>query len=157
MREKFWSLGGDYRIQDEDGQDVFFVDGEAFSFGDQLSFQDMSGRELVQIDQQLLSWGPTYEIRRRGRSIAIVKKKLWTFFKARFEIDVPGPDDLQAEGSFLDHEYRLTRRDMPVALVSKRWFSWPDTYGIDIREGEDDVLVLASAVVIDLVCHEHQA
>jgi uncharacterized protein YxjI len=40
-----------------------------------------------------------------------------------------------------------------VAEVSKRWFSWSDTYGVDIREGEDDVLSLASTVVIDMVCH----
>ena len=40
-----------------------------------------------------------------------------------------------------------------VAHVSKRWFNWTDTYGIEI-DGEDDVLVLASAVVIDMVCHQ---
>ncbi len=26
-------------------------------------------------------------------------------------------------------------------------------YGIDIEDGEDDILILASAVVIDLCCH----
>jgi len=40
-----------------------------------------------------------------------------------------------------------------VAEVSKRWFSWSDTYGVDISDGEDDVLLLASTVVIDMVCH----
>ena len=40
-----------------------------------------------------------------------------------------------------------------MAQVSKRWFSWTDTYGVDIGDGEDDVLILASAVVIDMVCH----
>lgn len=40
--------------------------------------------------------------------------------------------------------------------MSKRWFSFSDTYGIDIDEGEDEVLILASAVVIDLVSHPDQ-
>jgi uncharacterized protein YxjI len=40
-----------------------------------------------------------------------------------------------------------------VATVSKRWFSLRDTYGIEIADGEDDVLILASAVVVDQVCH----
>jgi uncharacterized protein YxjI len=31
--------------------------------------------------------------------------------------------------------------------------SLSDTYAIDIEEGEDPVLILASAVVIDLVSH----
>jgi uncharacterized protein YxjI len=68
-------------------------------------------------------------------------------------VDVPGPDDLEAEGDFLDHEYSFTRGGRLVATVSKRWFSWTDTYGIDITSGEDDVLILASAVVVDMACH----
>ena len=48
---------------------------------------------------------------------------------------------------------QLMRTPPPASRVSKRWFSWSDTYGIDINKGEDDVLILASAVVIDLVSH----
>ena len=65
---------------------------------------------------------------------------------------MPGPDDLEAEGSFLDHDYHFERAGKTVAEVSKRWFSWADTYGIDIANTEDTVLILATAVVIDLVC-----
>jgi uncharacterized protein YxjI len=69
-------------------------------------------------------------------------------------VDVEGPNDLEAKGSFMDHSYEFTRHGQRVAEVSKRWFSWTDTYGVDIAPGEDDVLVLASAVVIDMVCHD---
>ena len=41
----------------------------------------------------------------------------------------------------------------PVAHVSKRFFSFTDTYGIDIAQGEDDITLLASMIVIDLCCH----
>jgi uncharacterized protein YxjI len=37
--------------------------------------------------------------------------------------------------------------------VSKRWFSWSDTYGVEVGDDEDPVLILASAVVIDLIAH----
>jgi len=40
-----------------------------------------------------------------------------------------------------------------VAKVSKAWFSWTNTYGAEIEDGEDDVLILASTVVIDMACH----
>jgi len=82
-----------------------------------------------------------------------VKKELFTLFKCHFTVDVPGPDDLEATGDFLDHEYQFTRGDRAVASVSKQWFSLRDTYGIDVAEGEDPVLVLASAVVVDMACH----
>src|SRR5436309_6925135 len=153
MKQKLFCWGDDFMIRNEAGQNVFFVDGRAFSIGDKLSFQDTAGHELAFIRQKLLAWGPTYEISRGGAVAAVVKKELFTLFRCRFTVDVPGPDDLEAEGNFLDMEYTFSRRSQPVAEVSKRWFSWSDTYGVDVAEGEDDVLVLASTVVIDMICH----
>ena len=156
LREKLFAWGDDFTIQDETGTDVYFVDGKAFSLGKKLSFQDMAGNELAFIRQKLLSWGPTYEIFRNGELYATVKKQLFTFFKTKFEVDIPGPHDIHVEGNLLDHEYRFTRitDGAVVAMVSKKWFSWSDSYGIDVAEGEDDVLLLCTAVVIDQVCHE---
>lgn len=154
MKQKWLSWGDDFTIQDSEGIDRFYVDGAAFSFGDKLSFQDMSGNEVAFISQKLLSWGPTYEIYGQDGLFAVVKKKVFTFFKCRFLVDVPGPDDLEAEGDFLDHEYSFQRGGDVVATVSKRWFNWTDTYGIDVESSADDVLILASAVVIDMACHD---
>jgi uncharacterized protein YxjI len=154
MKQKLFCWGEDFTIRNEADQDVFFVDGRAFSIGKKLSFQDMQKNELAFIRQKLLAWGPTYEITCRGGLAAVVRKHLFTFFRCKFTVDVPGPDDLEAQGSFLDMEYSFKRGGSTVAEVSKRWFSFRDTYGVDIREGEDDVLILASTVVIDMVCHE---
>jgi uncharacterized protein YxjI len=156
MKQKLFCWGDDFAIKNEQGQDVFFVDGKAFSIGEKLSFQDMAGNELAFISQKLLSWGPTYEIYRGGKLAAVVKKQLFTFLHCKFTVDVPGPDDLEAEGDFLDHEYRFTRGGRTVAAVSKQWFSWTDTCGVEVADGEDDVLILASTVVIDMVCHGDQ-
>jgi len=154
MRQKLFAFGDDFTIKDQNDRDVFFVDGKAFSFGKKLSFQNMEGHELVFIRQKLLSWGPTYELSRDGVVAAVVKKELFTFFSCRFEVDVPGPDDLSAAGDFMHHEYTFSRGDSAVATVSKEWFTFADTYGVDIADGEDDVLILASTVVIDMACHE---
>ena len=156
MKQKFLSWGDDFDILDADGNKAFFVDGRAISFGDKLSFQDLNGNELAYISQRLLAWGPTYDIYIGGQLYATVAKRLFTLFKCKFDVDVPGPDDLLAEGDFLDHEYSFYRHGRIVASVSKKWFSWTDTYGIDIDEGESGVLILASAVVIDQACHDHK-
>jgi len=153
MKQKMFSFGDDFTIKDASGADVFFVDGRALSIGDKLSFEDMDGNELAFIRQRLFSWGRTYEIERDGRVAAVVKKEMFTLFKCRFSVDVPGPDDLEAAGDFVDHEYQFVRGGDVVATVSKRWFSWTDTYGVDVADGEDDVLVLASTVVVDMCCH----
>lgn len=153
MKQKLLSFGDDYRIRDEDGNDVYFVDGRAMSIGNKLSFQDLDENELAFIRQKLLAWGPTYEILRDGELAAVVKRQIFSFIHHRFTVDVPGPDDLEAKGSFTDHEYTFRRGDREVAWVSKRWFSFTDTYGVEVAPGEDPVLILASAVVIDQACH----
>jgi uncharacterized protein YxjI len=151
MKQKFFSLGGQFNIKDESGVDVFVVTGAVFTFGHQLTFSDMEGNQLAFIKQKVFSWGPTYEIYRNGELYAVIKKELFTFFKHVFTVDIPGPDDLVAEGDFLDLEFSFTRHGEPVAQVSRKFFSFGDTYGVDIQPGEDDVLILASTVVIDMV------
>lgn len=153
MKQKLLSFGDDFYIKDENERDVYFVDGRAFSIGDKLAFKDLNGRELAFIRQKLLAWGPTYEISRDGAIAAVVKKHVFALFHHRFSVDVPGPNDLEAEGDFLDHEYTFKRGERVVATVSKQWFAWTDTYGIDIADDEDQVLILASAVVVDQACH----
>lgn len=153
MRQKLFSWGDDFTIQDEYGRDAFFVDGKVFTFGKQLSFQTMDRQELCFIRQRVMSWGPTFEIYRNGQLYATVKKQLFTFFNCKFEIDIPGPYDLTAEGDFTDHEYRIIQPPNYVAHISRQWFSWADTYGVDIAPGQDDVLILAATVVIDMACH----
>jgi uncharacterized protein YxjI len=39
MKQKVFAWGDDFRIKDEGGNDMFFVDGRAFSFGKKLSFR----------------------------------------------------------------------------------------------------------------------
>jgi uncharacterized protein YxjI len=154
MKQKIVSWGDDFVIRDETGAERYFVDGRALSFGDKLSFKDMAGNEVAFIDQKLLAWGPTYEVFRDGRLFAVVKEKVWTFLRNKFNVDVgadgPGPGDLEVQGDFWDHEYEFEREGRVAARVSKRWFTWADTYGVEVAAGEDDVLILVCAVVVDL-------
>ena len=154
MKQKLFCLGDDYRILDQNGSDVYLVDGKAFAIlRKRLVFLDMAGNELAEIRQRLLSWGPSYDIFRDGEVVATVSKHLFTLVFCKFTVDVPGPDDLEATGSFFDYEYVFRRHGREVATVSKKYFSWTDAYGVDIVNDEDEIVILASTVVIDLCCH----
>ena len=50
----------------------------------------------------------------------------------------------------LDHEFTIGRGDQPVATVSKRWFTMGDTYAVEVASGQDDLLLLASVLALDL-------
>lgn len=153
IKEKFWSWGNDFWIRDENEENAYFVDGQAFSWGDKLSVQDTADQEVAFISQTMFSWMPRYEIYRNGVQFAEVVKE-FSWFKCKFRLDVPGPNDYTINGSFWDHEYVFERLGQDVAVVSKKFWSWTDTYGVDVIAGEDDVAILSTCIVIDLVCHD---
>jgi uncharacterized protein YxjI len=93
---------------------------------------------------------PTYEITRGGEKLASFRKHFFNPFVDRFTVDIPGPDDLEMTGSLFEHEYTISRAGQVVAVVSKRWFSMTETYGVDIAPGQDDSLILACVLALDL-------
>ena len=153
MKQKVFSLGDKFTIQDENGADAFYVDGRVFSLGHQLAFEDLQGNQLAFIKQKVLSFSPTYEIYKGDQHVATVKKELFTLFQCTFHIHIDGQGDLDATGNLSDHEYLVARDGIAVAQISKQWFAWSDTYGVEIADGEDPVLMLAATVVIDMACH----
>ncbi|HZN19319.1 MAG TPA: LURP-one-related family protein [Micromonosporaceae bacterium] len=150
IRERFFRLGADSDITDESGRPVLHVDGKVLTLRDRLVIRDPAGREVAQVHRRLVAMRPTYEVTIGGEKAAEVRKRLLTPFRERFTIDVPGPDDLEMKGNLLDHEFTVQRGGRTVATVSKRWFSIRDTYAVEIAEGEDHLLVLASVLALDL-------
>jgi uncharacterized protein YxjI len=155
MKQKIFSLTDSFTIEDARGNPVYQVKGKLLSLGDRLRFYDMEGHELALIKQELISLRPRYRIYRGDTLQAEVKKKLLTLFRDRFDIEMEGDTpDLEVKGNILEHEYRFRQRGKDVARVSKKWFSFRDSYGVDVTGGVDDVLILACAVVIDLISHD---
>ena len=155
IKEKFWSWGDDFSITDETGSVRYFVKGRVFSWGDKLSFQDANKNELAFINQRLLSLKPRYEIIVNGQVFAEVVKE-WSWFKKKFTLDVPGPNDYEIEGSFWEHDFVFRRFGRVAATVSKKLFSWTDSYGVEIADGEDEVSILCACIVIDQVLHDEK-
>jgi uncharacterized protein YxjI len=150
IRERFFRLGEDSDITDEQGRAVYHVDGKVLSLHHTLIVRDLAGTEVARVERQLIALRPTYRIVRPGAEPAAVRKQLFSPFVDRFTIDIPGPHDLRVTGSLFEHEYTLARDARVVATVSKRWISLTETYGVDIAPGEDDLLILASVLALDL-------
>ena len=149
MREKMFSIGDDFWIENEEGERAFKVDGKALRIRQTFVLEDPSGAELFTIQEKKLSVRDKMEIERDGRTVATVKKALVSPLRDRFSIDVEGGEDMDAHGNVVDHEYKIERGGDKIAEVSKRWFRVRETYGIEIAPGEDDALILAVSVCID--------
>ncbi len=151
IQEKLLAFGDDLTIKNEKGQPVFDVDGKALSLLNTLVVRDMGKNAVVTIKQKLPSITPTYEIIREGQEPAKVTKHLLSPFADRFTVDIPGSDDLHMKGSITQHEYTISLKDQVIATISKSWFKELEAYGVDIAPGQDDVLVLACVLVLDLI------
>jgi len=148
LKHQLISIGGDSMIQDEHGKDVYFVDGAAISVGRRLSIKDMHGKDLADIYQEVIALVPTFHINIKGGTSATISMKILTITD-RLKIDVPGWNDLEARGNLFHHDYGIYRGADEVAHISKAWVALTDSYGIQIDNDEDVLLMLSCAVVID--------
>jgi uncharacterized protein YxjI len=156
IRERFFALGQDSDITDESGRPHYRVDGKVMSLRNRLVLRDPSGSEVGEVRRKLAALRPTYQILIDGEKAAEVRKHLLTPFADRFTIDIPGPDDMDMAGDLLDHEFTIHRENQTVATVSKRWLSMRDTYAVEIASGENDLLILASVLALDLAEDEER-
>jgi uncharacterized protein YxjI len=156
IRERFFSIGDDFDVLDEHGTKVFHVDGKVLSLRNKVVIEDPSGQEVASVHRHLVAMRPTYEITIGGEKAAEVRKKLFTPFRDRFTIDVPGPDDLEMKGDLFDHEYVIDRGGHEVAVVSKQWLTMRDTYAVQISAGVEPLLILCSVLALDLALAREQ-
>lgn len=150
IKEKLFQFVRDADITDEAGQPVYHVDHVLISLQPKVILRDLAGNEVASVERKLLALRPTYEITRGGQELAEVRQHLFTPFGDRFTVDIPGPDDLEMQGNFLEHEFTVSRDSAVVATVSKRWLSLADTYAVETAPGQDDPLLLATVLALDL-------
>ena len=154
MRQRMISIGDDYVIENDRGEQVFKLDGKALRIRKTIIFEDMDGRQLCKIQERMLHIKDSMEIEGPdGNRIALVKKAMVTPLRERWVVKVEDGPDLRVHGNIVDHEYTLERDGDKVAEISKRWFRIRDTYGVEVAPGENDVLVLATVAVLDTMAH----
>jgi uncharacterized protein YxjI len=152
LKQKLLSFGEDFDVLDENGRKAFYFDSKVGGFTKKIVVLTADGKEVAVIKKKLFTYRPTFTIKKDGVELARVFKKALTFRKT-FLVDVPGPNDITVVGRFAEHTYKFLRDGRPIAEVSKKWFTAKDTYGIEVENSNDVLLVLSSAVIIDLICH----
>jgi len=156
LKQKWFSLGKNFPIVDEKGLEAYRVDGSALTVGNRLSFRDRKNTELAFINQKMVSGGPAFEIYHGDDLQAVVRKENFSLKHCKFSADTSAPDDLHAEGNLDGREYNFVREGRTVGRVSKSLFG-SESFGVEVGRGEDELVLLASAFVIDLCCQAKAA
>jgi len=149
LRQKLFSIGEDFWIENDRGEHVYKVDGKVLRIRQTFVLEDGDGSELATINAKLIAIRPTMTIERGGQVLATVKKALFTVLHEHYTVEVEGGQVLEARGNITNHEYEIHSDGEMVASISKRWFTVRDSYGVAIGPNQDDVLLLAVAVCID--------
>ncbi len=147
MKEKVFSFNDRFTVKDENGWDKYFVEGEFFSWGKKLHLLNIHGEEVAFVQQKLFTWMPRFTVSVQGRQIAEIRKE-FTFFIERYVIDGLG---WEIEGSVWDHEYAIYQNGRRIVSIDKEWFTWGDSYVLDIADPKDEIVALAVVLTIDCV------
>lgn len=155
IRQKLFSIGDDFWIENQNGQKVFKVDEKVLRLRDTLVFEDVEGNKLCQIQERWLPIKETMAIDGPdGEQMAVVKKALITPLRDKWDVKVKDGPDLDVQGNIFDLEYKIKQGRKKVAEVSKKWFRLTDTYGVEIESGQNHILILAIAIAIDMMAHD---
>jgi uncharacterized protein YxjI len=156
IREKMFRLAEDSDITDESGQPVLHVEGKFMSLYSRLILRDPTGREVAQVFRKLAALRPTYEITIDGWNVAEVRQHLFSVFHERLAIDTHDGGEMEITGDLLSHEFIVQKDGQTAATVSKRWLSMTASYGVDVAPGENDLLILASVLALDLAMDQQR-
>jgi len=155
MRQKLFAFGQDFYIEDDSGQKVFKVDGKVLRVRDTLFFKDMQGNVQCKIQQKVARIRDTMNIDGAdGQPVANVKKAVITPVRDRWTVKIGDGPDMKVQGNILDHEYDIDSGGKKVAEISKKWFRVRDTYGVQVAPGQNDAVILAVTVAVDMMAHE---
>lgn len=113
----------------------------------------MQGNLLYKLDEKVLRIRESFNILdAHDRVVAKVHNAIVDPLRERFKIEIPGGEDMLTMGKVIWAQYDIRRGQRQVAKISKQ-FSWigRDQYVVDVLHGENDCLILAITVVIDMM------
>ena len=151
-----------------------YIRQKAFSWRDRFTVKDAQGNDRWFAQGELFTWGRKLHVYdARGNEAAFIHKKLWTFFEQKYFIELAGrPMDpplalvkelrffkrsyyleglpCRMDGDFWAHEYSMyIENGGEVMRISKEWFTWGDSYCIEIANPVNELLCLCVTLAVD--------
>jgi uncharacterized protein YxjI len=146
IKQEIFTFKDRFYVKDENGKDIYSVEGEIFSWGKRLHIYNAKNEEVALLKQKLWSFKPTFEVYIENEKEAVVVKEISLTPK----YSIQGPD-WEVKGDFWAHNYEILDGEEFVVKISKKWFSWGDTYELDIKDSSNEILALAVVLSIDAV------
>ncbi|CAM5234364.1 LURP-one-related/scramblase family protein [Streptomyces coeruleorubidus] len=147
--DRLLGFGDDYWIEDAGGSKVFLVDGKALRLRDTWELKDTQGHVLVDIHQKMLALRDTMVLQRGGEPLATIRRKRLSLLRNHYRVSLADGSELDVSGKILDREFAVEYDGELLAVISRRWLTVRDTYGVEVvHEDADPALLIAVAVCV---------
>ncbi|MBP2242112.1 uncharacterized protein YxjI [Cytobacillus eiseniae] len=147
IKQKVFSLSAKFTVKDQQEQDVYYVEGSFMQIPKTFSIMNTTKEEVALITKKTFSFLPKFFVEVNGQEVLTIKKEL-SFFKARYSIDATG---IEVNGNWWDMNFEILQHGKVVGQVSKEWFTWGDSYKVQILNEEMETIIIALVVAIDCV------
>lgn len=147
MKQKVFSIGEKFTIKDEQENDVYIVEGSFMKIPKTFQIMNMKREEMAHITKKPFSFLPKFLVDVNGQEVLVIKKEL-SFLKARYSIHAEG---IEIHGNWWDMTFQVLQQGEVVGQVSKEWFTWGDSYKVQILDEELETVIIAIIVAIDRV------
>lgn len=153
IKQKVFSWTDKFNVASESGATRYYAEGELFSWGKKLHIYSNTGREVAFIRQKVMSWLPRYFVEIDGAIVATVVKE-FTLFRQSYRIEgLPW----HMEGNFWAHDYVMYADDnREIMRMRKAWFTWGDSYELEIFDPESELICLCVALAVDCAVAQSQ-
>ncbi|MFC4322576.1 LURP-one-related/scramblase family protein [Litchfieldia salsa] len=147
IKQKVFSLGGKFTVKDQQEKDVYFVEGSFMKIPKTFSLMNTARDEIALITKKMFSFLPKFFVEVNGQEVLTIKKE-FSFFKPRYSIDAAG---IEVHGNWWDMDFKVLQHGEVVGQVTKEWFTWGDSYKVQIMNEEMETIIIAIVVAIDCV------
>ena len=147
IKQKVFSLSGKFTVRDQQENDVYYVEGSFMQIPKTFSIMNTAREDIALITKKVFSFLPKFFVEVNGREVLTIKKEL-SFFKARYTIDGAG---IEVLGNWWDMDFQVLQHGEVVGKVNKEWFTWGDSYKIQIIDEAMEAIMIALVVAIDCV------
>lgn len=147
IKQKLFSLGEKFTIKNQQEEDVYYVEGSFMQIPKTFSIIDTKRNEVALITKKVFSFLPKFFVEVNGKEVLTIRKE-FSFFKPRYTIDAA---DIEVEGNWWDMDFQILQRGSMIGKVNKQWFTWGDSYKVQILDEEVEVIIIAIVIAIDCV------
>ncbi|MDR0883840.1 MAG: hypothetical protein LBN05_04455 [Oscillospiraceae bacterium] len=145
IKQKVFKLAPEFTVKDAAGNDRWFVQGKWISLDREHTIYNTAGQPVARIYREVFRLMHHYHLEIQGREVAEIVRQ-FSLFRPRFDITGSG---LQVEGDWFAHDYTVFAGNAPIMHISKEWFTWGDSYVLDIADPQHELLALGVALAID--------